>query len=85
MTSLIRPITRRLRVRVHAAGAVRCQHLSTVISIPKADVFRFGTSVPALRAVEWTVNQDESWAIIGANSATKSLVFQVRLLFVVKI
>ncbi|KAG8687706.1 hypothetical protein FRC08_011843 [Ceratobasidium sp. 394] len=40
----------------------------SVINIPKCNVFRFGDgqrATPALRDVQWTVNEGESWVITG--------------------
>ncbi|KAF7324893.1 p-loop containing nucleoside triphosphate hydrolase protein [Mycena kentingensis (nom. inval.)] len=51
---------------------------STVLSLPKADVFRFGDAnraTPVFRSVEWTIQPNESWAVVG--SGEKSLVFEM--------
>ena len=55
--------------------------LSPVIRISKSDVYRFGdgnNSQPVFRNLEWTVNEDESWAIVGAAGQEKSELLEVR-------
>lgn len=56
---------------------------ATVVSIPKADVYRFGdanaTSTPVFRDLDWTVKEGESWAVIGLASHEKHDFFQMLL------
>ncbi|KAK0481784.1 P-loop containing nucleoside triphosphate hydrolase protein [Armillaria novae-zelandiae] len=56
---------------------------ATVVSIPKADVYRFGdanaTSTPVFRDLDWTVKEGESWAVIGFASHEKHDFFQMLL------
>lgn len=51
-----------------------------ILTIPKANVYRFGdpnTASPVFRDLEWSVNEGESWAIIGSGSGEKTSFFQV--------
>jgi len=51
-----------------------------VVHIPQANVFRFGDSnraSPVFKNVEWTVNEGESWAVIGSGGK-KTALLQVR-------
>lgn len=51
-----------------------------IVQIPRADAYRFGDSNsarPVLRDLAWTVNENESWAVIGSGSGEKSLLFEV--------
>ncbi|KAK0198787.1 P-loop containing nucleoside triphosphate hydrolase protein [Armillaria mellea] len=56
---------------------------ATVVSIPKADVYRFGdanaTSTPVFRDLDWTVKEGESWAVVGSASHEKHDFFQMLL------
>ena len=54
-----------------------------VIRIPNADVYRFGdgnNSQPVFKDLNWTVNEDESWAIVGAAGQEKGELIEVRML-----
>ncbi|KAF7291840.1 p-loop containing nucleoside triphosphate hydrolase protein [Mycena chlorophos] len=52
-----------------------------ILSIPRADVFRFGAatsrSTPVLHSVEWRIQQDEAWAVVGAGSGEKAALFDL--------
>lgn len=56
---------------------------ATVVSIPKADVYRFGdanaTATPVFHDLDWTVKEGESWAVIGFASHEKHDFFQMLL------
>ena len=55
-----------ISLRLYTTGSLQ---LPPVIRISKSDVYRFGdgnNSQPVFRNLEWTVNEDESWAIVGA-------------------
>ncbi|KAK0233565.1 P-loop containing nucleoside triphosphate hydrolase protein [Armillaria fumosa] len=56
---------------------------ATVVSIPKADVYRFGdanaTYTPVFRDLDWIVKEGESWAVIGFASHEKHDFFQMLL------
>lgn len=54
-----------------------------IIHIPKANVYRFGdsnASKPLFRDLEWTVNEGESWAVVGSGSGAKTALFQASLI-----
>ncbi|KAJ6626720.1 P-loop containing nucleoside triphosphate hydrolase protein [Mycena sp. CBHHK59/15] len=53
---------------------------STVLHIPKANVYRFGDhnrATPLFRDLAWTVQKHESWAVIGTGSGEKSSLFDM--------
>ncbi|KAG7091397.1 hypothetical protein E1B28_010434 [Marasmius oreades] len=56
---------------------------TTVIDIPKADIYSFGAATsktsPIFTDVEWQVKKGESWAVVGGNSGEKNLLFQTLL------
>ncbi|KAK7050945.1 hypothetical protein VNI00_005057 [Paramarasmius palmivorus] len=54
---------------------------STIISIPKADIYPFGATRdrPVFTDVEWTVKGNESWAVVGTGSGEKDVLFQTLL------
>ncbi|KAI0293406.1 hypothetical protein BC826DRAFT_1015340, partial [Russula brevipes] len=61
----------------HTAAA----HSSLVVRIPRANVYRFGDSDnarPVLRAVDWTVYEGESWAVVGSGAGEKTALLEVR-------
>lgn len=52
----------------------------TVLSIPQANVYRFGDAnraTPVFHDVAWSVKANESWAVVGTGSGEKSLIFDV--------
>ncbi|TRM59938.1 P-loop containing nucleoside triphosphate hydrolase protein [Schizophyllum amplum] len=76
-TSLWSTWTVRAPLRRFATNKTQPQPL---IRIPRANIYRFGDgnhAAPALRELEWTVNQGENWAVIGSGSGQKATVFQM--------
>ncbi|RDB20786.1 hypothetical protein Hypma_012311 [Hypsizygus marmoreus] len=65
--------------------AIRCYYSTSasnvpIIHIPKADVYRFGdpnAARPIFRDLQWTINEDEAWAVIGSGSGEKATLFQM--------
>ncbi|KAJ7073159.1 P-loop containing nucleoside triphosphate hydrolase protein [Mycena amicta] len=54
----------------------------TILSLPKADIYRFGDATnlatPVLRTtVPWSIQSNESWAVVGSGSGDKSLIFDM--------
>ena len=67
-----------ISLRLYTTGSLQ---LPPVIRISKSDVYRFGdgnNSQPVFRNLEWTVNEGESWAIVGAAGQEKSELLEVR-------
>uniref|UniRef100_A0A0W0EXS4 Putative P-loop containing nucleoside triphosphate hydrolase protein n=1 Tax=Moniliophthora roreri TaxID=221103 RepID=A0A0W0EXS4_MONRR len=66
---------------VKSPALSRASSSSTIISIPKADIYSFGATRdrPIFTDVEWTVRDKESWAIVGTGSGEKNLLFQTLL------
>ncbi|KAF9262577.1 P-loop containing nucleoside triphosphate hydrolase protein [Marasmius fiardii PR-910] len=56
---------------------------TTVINIPKADIYSFGAATskthPVFTNVEWKIEKGESWAVVGGNSGEKNMLFQTLL------
>jgi ABC-type protease/lipase transport system fused ATPase/permease subunit len=53
---------------------------SCVVRIPNANVYRFGDpdgARPVLRAVDWTVRDGESWAVVGSGAGGKTTLLEV--------
>ena len=53
---------------------------SCVVRIPNANVYRFGDpdgARPVLRAVDWTVRDGESWAVVGSGAGEKTTLLEV--------
>ena len=68
-------VTRWLRFQ-HTAAA----HSSYVVRIPNANVYRFGDpdgARPVLRAVDWTVREGETWAVVGSGTGEKTALLEV--------
>jgi hypothetical protein len=60
---------RRLRPRTSSCSPSRRWFSHPVVNVSKSNVYRFGDgqrATPALRDVQWTVNEGESWVITGA-------------------
>lgn len=56
---------------------------STIIRIPKADVYRFGDTnkqSPVFKDLDWTVKDGENWAVTGPAGIGKSDILEVRML-----
>lgn len=54
---------------------------STILRIPTADVYRFGDggkATPVFKELDWTINEGESWAIVGPAGNEKSLLLEVK-------
>ena len=52
-----------------------------VLRIPRANVYRFGdgnSALPVFKDLEWTINDGESWAIVGPAGSEKSCLLDVR-------
>jgi hypothetical protein len=52
---------------------------SHAVQIPTANVYRFGdpnNAKPVLRALDWTVRERESWAVIGSGAGEKTAFFE---------
>ena len=66
-----------LRLRIDTrAYTVR----TPIVHVPKANVYRFGDSNnarPVFTDIEWTIHNDEAWAVIGSGSGEKAALFQV--------
>ena len=48
--------------------------------IPNANIYRFGDpngARPVLRAVDWTVREGESWAVVGSGAGEKTALLEV--------
>ncbi len=68
-------VTRLLRFQ-HSTAASS----SYVVRIPNANVYRFGDpdgTRPALQAVDWTVREGESWAVVGSGAGGKRALLEV--------
>jgi ABC-type molybdenum transport system ATPase subunit/photorepair protein PhrA len=53
---------------------------SNIVRIPNANVYRFGDpdgARPVLRAVDWTVREGESWAVVGSGAGEKTALLEV--------
>jgi ABC-type molybdenum transport system ATPase subunit/photorepair protein PhrA len=53
---------------------------SCVVRIPNANIYRFGDpngARPVLRAVDWTVREGESWAVVGSGAGEKTALLEV--------
>ncbi|KAJ7467484.1 P-loop containing nucleoside triphosphate hydrolase protein [Mycena latifolia] len=53
---------------------------SAVLSIPRANVYRFGDAnraTPVFYDLEWSIEKNESWAVVGTGSGEKSSVFDM--------
>jgi ABC-type molybdenum transport system ATPase subunit/photorepair protein PhrA len=51
-----------------------------VVRIPNANIYRFGDpngARPVLRAVDWTVQDGESWAVVGSGAGEKTALLEV--------
>ena len=58
------------------------QSSSKIVHIPRSNVYRFGDANGArgvFRDLEWTVNDGESWAVVGSGSGEKTALLEVRL------
>ncbi|KAJ7624902.1 P-loop containing nucleoside triphosphate hydrolase protein [Roridomyces roridus] len=70
----------RLALDIKIAPCSRRRY-SSIINIPRADVYRFGAatqrSTPVFRDLEWTIKANESWAVVGTGSGEKSTVFDM--------
>ena len=69
-------VTRRLLRLQHTTAA----HTSSyVVRIPKANVYRFGDPDGArpVLAVDWTVREGESWAVVGSGAGEKTALLEV--------
>lgn len=54
---------------------------STILRIPTANVYRFGDggkATPVFKELDWTINEGESWAIVGPAGNEKSLLLEVK-------
>lgn len=54
---------------------------STILRIPTADVYRFGDggkATPVFKELDWTINEGESWAIVGPAGNEKSHLLEVK-------
>jgi hypothetical protein len=52
-----------------------------LVSIPKADIFKFGDappSPPLFAGLDWTIRDGEAWAVVGHGSARKTQLLEVR-------
>ncbi|KAF8921840.1 P-loop containing nucleoside triphosphate hydrolase protein [Mucidula mucida] len=75
------PLSRALRLRgERIQGLSRHHSTKAVVHIPKANIYRFGdASRPVFRDVNWTVNENENWAVISSASHEKHDLFQTLL------
>ncbi|KAK7057939.1 p-loop containing nucleoside triphosphate hydrolase protein [Favolaschia claudopus] len=58
----------------------RLNSVSTVLNVPKADIYRFGDAnraTPVFHDVEWSIKATDSWAVVGTGSGEKSSVFDM--------
>ncbi|KAH7920601.1 P-loop containing nucleoside triphosphate hydrolase protein [Leucogyrophana mollusca] len=56
--------------------------VKTIVRIPQSNIYRFGDSnvaAPVFRDVDWTVNEGESWAVIGSGSNQKTALLRTLL------
>lgn len=54
---------------------------STIIHIPRANVYRFGDANkarPVFKDLEWTVKEGENWAVVGPAGSEKTNILEVR-------
>ena len=54
---------------------------STIIHIPRANVYRFGDANkarPVFKDLEWTVKEGENWAVVGPAGSEKTDILEVR-------
>jgi ABC-type molybdenum transport system ATPase subunit/photorepair protein PhrA len=68
-------VTRLLRLQ-HTTVSHSCY----IVRIPNANVHRFGDpdgARPVLRAVDWTVREGESWAVVGSGAGEKTALLEV--------
>jgi len=71
-------VTRLIGLGMRATAEASC-----VVRIPNANVYRFGDpdgARPVLRAVDWTVREGESWAVVGSGAGEKTTLLEVSLL-----
>lgn len=76
-----------VRIRAYCSQQLhiyRYQHTASqpshVVRIPPANVYRFGdpdNAQPVLRAVDWTVRDGESWAVVGSGAGEKTALLEV--------
>ncbi|KAH7911329.1 P-loop containing nucleoside triphosphate hydrolase protein [Hygrophoropsis aurantiaca] len=55
---------------------------TVIVRIPQANIYRFGDSniaAPVFREVDWTINEGESWAVIGSGSNQKTALLRTLL------
>ncbi|KAF8058664.1 P-loop containing nucleoside triphosphate hydrolase protein [Lyophyllum atratum] len=78
LSSQSRSVLRIARIQRHYTTS----RASPIIHVPKSNVYHFGdpnTAPPVFRDLEWTVREDESWAVIGSGSSEKASLFQTLL------
>ena len=66
--------------RLLSRGLRATAEASCVVRIPNAHIYRFGDSDkarPVLRAVDWTVREGESWAVVGSGAGEKTTLLEV--------
>jgi ABC-type molybdenum transport system ATPase subunit/photorepair protein PhrA len=66
--------------RLLSLGLRTTADASCVVRIPNANVYRFGDpdgARPVLRAVDWTVREGESWAVVGSGAGEKTALLEV--------
>ena len=66
--------------RLLSLGLRATADASCVVRIPNANVYRFGDpngARPILRAVDWTVREGESWAVVGSGAGEKTALLEV--------
>lgn len=62
------------------AYTTRAATQNAILHIPKANVYRFGdpnNARPVFQDLQWTINDGESWAVVGSGSGEKIALFQV--------
>jgi ABC-type molybdenum transport system ATPase subunit/photorepair protein PhrA len=66
--------------RLFNKGLRATTEASCVVRIPNANIYRFGDpdgARPVLRAVDWTVRERESWAVVGSGAGEKTALLEV--------
>jgi hypothetical protein len=74
-STLCQMVARLLSLGLRATADASC-----VVRIPNANVYRFGDpngARPVLRAVDWTVREGESWAVVGSGAGEKTALLEV--------
>ena len=79
---LLQLLQTRMVARLSRLQHTTASHSCYVVRIPNANIHRFGDpdgARPVLRAVDWTVREGESWAVVGSGAGEKTALLEVSL------